>query len=261
MEVKKEKKVPIALQLYSVRAECEKDLAATLEAVARIGYRGVEPWGYDGATLSWMGHEAAEIAKMLRRHRLACCGFHMRTEALVGLNLGRTIELNRILGNRFLIVASDKERMASTRGIADLAHILDAAAGFVRGAGMSVGYHAHAFDFAIVDGRIAWDVLFSSTGPDVIMQLDVGNCASGGGDPIATLRKFPGRARSVHLKEHGGPPGSVIGEGALDWKETFRLCEETQSTEWYVVEEGSPDGSGFEVPQRSLRALRKMGKA
>ena len=42
----------------------------------------------------------------------------------------------------------------------------------------------------------------------------------------------------MHLKEYGGPAGSVIGEGAMDWQETFRLCETTQNTEWYVVEEG-----------------------
>jgi hypothetical protein len=29
------------------------------------------------------------------------------------------------------------------------------------------------------------------------MQMDIGNCASGGGDPLGTLIKFPNRARSV----------------------------------------------------------------
>ena len=125
---------------------------------------------------------------------------------------------------------------------------------------MFVGYHSHGFDFARVDGEIAWYRLFGATRPEVIMQLDNGNCAGGGGDPIAALRRFPGRARSMHLKEHGGPPGSVIGEGSMDWQETFRLCETTQNTEWYVVEEGSDDGSGFDIPRRSLEALRRMGK-
>ena len=83
----------------------------------------------------------------------------------------------------------------------------------------------------------------------------------GGGDPIATLRKFPHRARSVHLKDFGGPsPESVIGEGVADWPTIFRLCETEQDTEWYVVEEGSADGTGFEIPRRSREALRRMGK-
>jgi sugar phosphate isomerase/epimerase len=125
---------------------------------------------------------------------------------------------------------------------------------------MFTGYHAHAFDFETVDGEIAWDILFSNTRQDIIMQMDIGNCASGGGDPIAELKRFPNRARSVHLKDYGGGPGSVIGEGKADWPEIFRVCETMQNTEWYVVEEGHPGGLGFDIPRRSLEALRRMGK-
>ncbi|MDF2440842.1 MAG: hypothetical protein JWN98_1826, partial [Abditibacteriota bacterium] len=42
--------------------------------------------------------------------------------------------------------------------------------------------------------------------------------------------------------------------------EIFRLVETSQNTEWFVIEEGSRDGSGFDIPRRSLDALRKMGK-
>ena len=39
-------KIPIALQLYSIRGECERDLPGTLKAVAKMGYDGVEFAGY-----------------------------------------------------------------------------------------------------------------------------------------------------------------------------------------------------------------------
>lgn len=253
-------KIPIALQLFSVRGECEKDLPAALKATAEAGYQGAEPWGYGGESLDWMGHSAKDLRKLYDDFGLKCCGIHMSTGALLGDNLKRTIELNQTLGNRFLIVAADSQRMKARDTILELAGILNDAAEKLQPHGMFTGYHAHGFDFAKVDGEIAWDILFSNTRPEVIMQMDIGNCASGGGDPIGTLRKFPGRAKSVHLKDYGGPKGSVIGEGKADWPEVFRLCEETQGTEWYVVEEGSEDGMGFEIPRRSLEALRRMGK-
>ena len=253
-------KIPIGLQLFSVRGECSSDLPATLEAVAEIGYVAVEPWGYGGESLEWMGHSAADIRTMLDDNGLACCGIHLQTGALLGDNLARTIELNQVLGNRFLIIAADKGRMSSAETVAELAGILDDTAEALKPHGMFTGYHAHGFDFAQIEGRTAWDILFSTVGGDVIMQMDIGNCAGGGGDPIAILRKFPGRARSVHLKDYGGPPGSVIGEGEADWDEVFRLCETTQGTEWYVVEEGGEGGMGFDVSRRSLEALRAMGK-
>ncbi|MFP4057621.1 MAG: sugar phosphate isomerase/epimerase family protein [Candidatus Brocadiia bacterium] len=253
-------KIPIALQLFSVRGECTQDLPATIQAVAEMGYQGVEPWGYGGEAVEWMGRPAKELRAMLDDAGLACCGIHLRTDALLGGNLARTIELNQTLGNRFLVVAADKTRMESVETIAELATILNDAVEKLQPHGMAPGYHAHGFDFQQVEGQTAWDRLFSQTRPEVIMQMDIGNCAGGGGDPIAVLRKFPGRARSVHLKDYGGGPDAVIGEGQADWDTIFRLCEETQGTEWYVVEEGGEGGMGFEVPRRSLQALRDMGK-
>jgi len=254
-------KIPVGLQLFSVRGECSKDLPATLKAVADIGYVAIEPWGYGGDKLEWMGHPAKAIRKMLDDNGLTCCGIHLATGALLGDNLGRTIELNQTLGNRFLIIAADKPRMSSLQGIAELAGILNATADKLKPLGMRTGYHAHGFDFVQYDGRTAWDILFSSTQHDVVMQMDIGNCAGGGGDPIAILKKFPGRALSVHLKDYGGPaPDSVIGEGKADWPVIFRLCETTAGTTVYVVEEGGADGLGFAVSARSFAALRKMGK-
>ncbi len=253
-------KIPIGLQLYSVRGECEKDLANAIKQTAAIGYVGAEPWGYGGDALEWMGHKARDIRRMYDDNGLKCCGFHLQSRALQGDNLQRTVEMNQILGNRFLIIAMDKNRMSSREGIQELVGILESAADQVKPHGMFTGYHAHGFDFAEVDGRQAWDILFTSLRPDIIMQMDIGNCVSGGGDPIAMLRKFPGRARSVHLKDFGGPPGCVIGEGQADWPTIFDLCERTQNTEWYVVEEGEENGLGFDTSRRSLEALRRMGK-
>lgn len=253
--------IPIGLQLFSVRGEVARDLPATLKAVTECGYAGAEPWGYNGETLSWQGHSAQDIRKMYDDNGLTCCGIHLTTGALMGDNLARTVEFNRTLGNRFLIVAWDKQRMSSREGALELAGILNDAAEKLQPENMFPGYHAHGFDFDIIDGEIAWDILFGNTRPEVIMQIDIGNCAGGGGDPIGTLRKFPHRARSVHLKDFGGPtPESVIGEGKADWPTIFQLCETTQNTEWYVVEEGSDDGTGFDIPRRSREALRNMGK-
>jgi sugar phosphate isomerase/epimerase len=255
-----DKKIPIGLQLFSVRGECNKDLPATLKSVSEIGYVGAEPWGYSGDKLEWMGWSAKDIRKMMDDNGLKCCGIHLATAALMGDNLSRTIELNQILGNKFLIIAADSQRMSAMNTIMELAQLLNDVAKKLEPLGMFTGYHAHGFDFKEVEGKLAWDILFSNTNKEVVMQMDIGNCAGGGGDPIAELKQFPGRARSVHLKDYGGPPGSVIGEGKADWDEIFRLCETLHDTEWYVVEEGGKDGLGFDVSKRSLEALRRMGK-
>jgi sugar phosphate isomerase/epimerase len=252
------RKIPVGLQLFSVRGACKKNLPATLKAVREIGYEAVEPWGYDGGKVRWQDYSAKELRKMLDDSGLACCGMHIQPVALQGDNLSRCVELNQALGNQFLIIASDKDRTASEAGVRELAVMLTEAAGKLSPLGMFTGYHAHSFDFTRFGEVTAWDLLFSLTPAEVIMQLDIGNCANGGGDPVAILRKFPGRARSVHLKDYGGPSGAVLGEGKADWKEILRLCRETQNTQWYVIEEGDSEGMGFDVPKRSLTSLRRM---
>jgi sugar phosphate isomerase/epimerase len=252
--------VPIGLQLFAVRGDVARDLPTTLAGIARIGYAGVEPWGYDGASESWQGLSGSALRQLLDDNGLRCCGMHLTTGAIQPENRARTIALNQALGNKFVIVAMDAARMTSRAGIQELADILDEAAQALAPLGLQTGYHAHGFDFALVDGEPAWNRLFAATRPEVVMQMDTGNCAGGGGDPMDSLRRFPGRARSVHLKEFGGAPGAVIGEGDADWPEIFRLCETEHHTEWYVVEEGSDDGTGLEIPARSLEGLRRLGK-
>lgn len=253
-------KVPIALQLYSVRGECSRDLPAALKSVSEIGYVGAEPWGYPGDSVAWMGWEAKVLRGLFDDNNLKCCGMHISTSALLGDNLKRTIELNQILGSRFLIIAADKQRMSSLDTIMELAEILNSAAEKLQPLSMLTGYHAHPFDFVRFGEETAWEILFSNTRDEVVMQMDIGNCVVGDGDPIAMLIKFPGRARSVHLKDYGGGPDSVIGEGQADWEKIFRLCDTLHHPEWYVVEEGRQDGIGFDVSARSLQALRAMGK-
>jgi sugar phosphate isomerase/epimerase len=249
-----QKKIPIGLQLYSVRDACAKDLPGTLDAVAKMGYQGVEFAGY-------YDRKAEELRKMLDDRKLKCCGTHTALSTLTGDALKPTAEFNQILGNKFLIVPSlPAENMASIAALMDTAKLLTDLAEKAKDLGMRVGSHAHAQDFKPLADRIPYEVIFSNAGPSVVMQLDTGNCMEGGGDPVAILKKFPGRSATIHLKEHGGPKGAAIGEGDVHWKEIFKLCETTGGTQWYIAEQEDYKDSPLESVDSCLMNLRKMGK-
>jgi len=93
----------------------------------------------------------------------------------------------------------------------------------------------------------------------VIMQLDTSNCIEGGADPVAVLHKYPGRARSIHLKASGGGPDAVIGEDKVNWKEVFAFCESKGGTQWFVLEHESAKDP-LDAVKRSFAALKKLGK-
>ena len=106
-----------------------------------------------------------------------------------------------------------------------------------------------------------FDLFFSNAKPEVVMQIDIGNAIHGGGDPIACLRHYPGRAITVHLKEYAaGYDKALIGEGEVNWQEVFDICETTGGTAWYIVEQESYAYPPLECVRLCLENLRKMGK-
>jgi sugar phosphate isomerase/epimerase len=249
------KTVSIGFQLYTVRGELARNVPGTIKTLAEIGYHGVEFWDYGGTPEVYQRYSAGNLRKVLDENGLVCCGMHVRLEALAGDKLKRTIENNRTLGNIYINLVMAPDLMKSESGIAELAALLNKVSTECRAQKMVAGYHCHAFDFAKINGRFAWEILFSQLNPAINMQLDVGNCLSGGGDPIAMFKEFPGRSWSVHIKEYQ--------DKTFDsdfYKEVFRLCETTCATKWYIVEMGGEDGNGFDVPRQALAKLHSLGK-
>ena len=253
----KNKRIPIGIQLYAVRGAFSKDPAGTLKGLAKAGYQGVEFWGYGGGPAVFKGKSADEFRKILDDLGIKCCGMHLNPNTIVGDQLKQTIEINKKLGNKFLIVAAASKQMSSPAAIKQFAQTLNDAAARAKKLDMRVGYHCHPFDFAKFDGTTAWDLLFSQTRPEVVMQLDIGNCAGGGGDPLAILKKFPGRATTLHIKDYAKAP---LKKGDPIWQEIFTLCEKTHKTEWYIVEMGESGGNSLDVSKQALQTLRAMGK-
>lgn len=249
-------KIPIALELWSVRDEAQKDLTRVLAAVAEMGYQGVELAHSD------YGKSGEEWRKLLDTNGLKACGMHTTMPNLQGDAFQRMVDFQKAIGNRNLILAAlPGEYFKSQQGLLDAAKMLDGLADKLQSQGLRIGYHCHAGDFKPVEGQTPWEVLGTHTRPEVLLQLDVGNCLEGGGDYLAMLDKFASRAVSVHLKESGGKPGSVLGEGKVRFDEVFRICESKGVTEWYVVEEESRSGpESLEAVRRCLQNLRKMGK-
>jgi sugar phosphate isomerase/epimerase len=248
-------KIPIALQLYSVRQDCENDVIGTVKAVAKMGYEGVEFAGY-------YNRSAKELRSILDDTGLKVAGTHIGLDTLLGDELKRTVEFNRTLGNKFLVVPGlDKSSVASKEGWLNAAKSFNEISEKLVPEGMQVGYHNHALEFSPMEGEVPWDIFFGNTNAKVVMQLDAGNALRGGADPVPYLERYPGRAYTVHLKEFSkAKKGAVIGEGEVRWNDLFKLCESTGNTEWYIVEQESYAFPPLECVERCLQNLKKMSK-
>ena len=260
--------IPIALQLYSVREDLEKDPSGTLKAVARMGYQGVEFAGP-------LRGDPGEWKSMLRDLRLACCGWHTPYAAVQDDRLQSTMDFHQALENPFIIIPSLPEELRRTReGWFEAADFFNRLSEKLGQRGFRTGYHNHHVEFAPLDGESPdaedpWDALFSRTAAEVIMQLDIGNAVAGGGDVLDILRRYPGRAVTVHIKPYSTEAGRddmtagyrpLVGEDDVDWARVFELCETVGGTEWYIVEYESDAYPPLRAVDITLQKLRAMGK-
>lgn len=250
-------RLPIALQVYSVRHDAERDLAGTLKAVGKMGYDGVEFAGF-------YGHPAEAVRAMADDAGLEIVGNHTQYADLQPDKLADTIAFHDVLGSICMVVPGLPPECRDSRAawLRTAAWFNDLAAKLAP-AGYFTGYHNHWVEFQPLDGELPWETLFDNTDEAVTMQLDLGNCLHGGGDPLLYLHKYPGRSRTVHLKEYSPDrQGELIGKGVVPWQEIFEACESVGGTEWYIMENEAQESelTALQRVKACLDALRAMGK-
>ena len=168
----KHKKIPVGLELFSVRQELQKDDVGTLKAVAKIGYECVE---FFSPYAAWDAAKAKDIRKLLDDLGMKCLSTHNGARSFLPEAIDHAIELNTILGSRQIIMASAGrvDNLDGWKGVADK---LNAGAAKMKPAGIRAGFHNHRAEFLPVEGKMPMEILAAGTGKEVVLQLDVGTC-------------------------------------------------------------------------------------
>ncbi len=254
------RKLPIALQLYSIRGDCAKDFDAALAEVAKMGLDGVEFAGYHTYT-----GKPTELRKRLDDLNLKVAATHIGTGTLRGDALKSTIDFHQVIGCKFLIVPGDRD-FTDPEKSKTLAETFNKTAEVLKPLGMACGYHNHTQEFKKDGEKTFIDLFAERTTKDVILQQDCGWTVAAGYDPVALMKKYPGRMRSTHFKptviEADKDKGkkAFIGQDSVDWPAVIAACRTYGGTEWVTLEqEAYPDGlSPMKASAVSFVALKKM---
>ena len=258
------RKLPIGLELYSVRGALAKDLPGTLRAVAKIGYEAVE---FYSPYYSWTPSYAKEVRALMDDLGLRCYSTHNHIESFTpGEGMAKAIELNQIIGARHLIMASAPKGTAGLEGWKELSGRLTAAVAQLQPHGLTAGYHNHQAEWQPLEGGLRiMDVIAANTPKEFVLQFDVGTCMEAGADPIAWIKAHPGRIKSVHLKdwapgkaEDGKGYRVLFGEGVSPWAGIIAAAESVGGVEFYLMEQEGSRFPELETAQRCLESWKQL---
>lgn len=249
-------KIPIGLELYSVRNDMNTDEKGTLRSVAKMGYQCVE---FFAPYYSWTTDHAKEIRQELDDLGVKCYSTHNGFNALDPAGIEKAIELNKILGTRYVVLAHP----GNVHSVSDwmkVAERLNAANATLAKSDLHAGYHNHDLEWKSVDGKKPIEILAANTDKSVMLQLDVGTCVETGNDPVAWINGNPGRIRSLHLKEWSPDVGykALFGEGKAPWKEIFAAAETTGGVEYYLIEQEGSRYAEIETAAKCLEAYKTL---
>ncbi|HRO68919.1 MAG TPA: sugar phosphate isomerase/epimerase [Chitinophagaceae bacterium] len=253
----------IAVQLYSVRKEIEKDIKGTLQRIQAIGFEAVE-------TAFWPKDiSIKQAAAHIKDAGLSICSAHV--ELPIGAQKELMIEAAREFGCTKMIWHGWPEdiRYASLEGTRQLAAIYNEVNKFAKANGLSFGIHNHWWEFRNKIGkRLVYEELLNLLDPDIFFEIDTYWVKVAGHDPAAIVKKFGKRAPLLHIKDgpaiwreslaDDNPDAMVaVGKGTQDFPSIIKAGGD--NTQWLIVEMDKTEGDVFEALQDSYNYLVKEG--
>jgi sugar phosphate isomerase/epimerase len=254
----RKRRMPIGLELYSVRDALAKDLNGTVTAVAKMGYEIVE---FYSPYFDWTPAYATDVRKLMDDLNIKCHSTHNNRSGLEGDGLKKAIELNHILGSQTIVMAS-AGRTENQDDWKKVAETLTAASETLKPLKMRAGYHNHQLEFTERAGFRPMTFLAANTPKDVTLQFDVGTCVEMGYDPVAWILANPGRIRSLHLKDWGAGSDRgyrvLFGEGDTQWKPLLDAAQSKGGAEYFLIEQEGSRFPSLETAAKCLTEYRKI---
>lgn len=223
-------KLPVALQLYSLRDLSRDNFTKSLELASDLGYEGVEFAGYFGLTSSHLRDLLGDLG-------LVPVSSHVSFERLKD-HLDEEVEYNLELGNYTLVCPSPPQGfVGDAASWKELGSALTEIGEKLSDHGIRLGYHNHSHEFTKYGEAYGLDILLDVTDPRYVSaQLDLGWTLYAGLDPAEYLKSLKGRCPLVHIKDFNQENKQVdVGEGNLDLPTILQTADEV-GVEWLIIE-------------------------
>lgn len=269
-------KLPVAVQVYSIRDDAERDFRATMEKVKAMGYDGVELAGL-------YGHTPEEIRDCLAEIGLRVISAHVPYREIIA-DMEATINKYLVIGCEYIVVPYlIEEDRPGGKNFETVVENISKIGEYCKSKNVTLLYHNHDFEFLkMEDGRYALDYIYDTVSKDRL-QTEIDTCwvKVTGNDPAAYIRKYANRCPVVHLKDFVGEKSEhmyeligleddkketaktfefrPVGYGVQNFTEILEAALES-GAKWVVVEQDAHYGNTpLEDIRLSREFLRKLG--
>jgi sugar phosphate isomerase/epimerase len=244
------RKIPVALQLWSVKDEVKRDFAAAVSEVASMGYHGVELAGY--GNLDAKGAKAALDAAGLK-----VAGMHVSFESLKK-------ELNGVVSDALELGCRNvacswwpPAHFTSRSAVERIGEQLGEVGAMLHPYGLRFGFHNHGSEFKVFEGRPAMDWILGAAQPrNLFAEVDVFWVHDAGYSPGKFIRDQGARIPLVHLKD-----AKELGAGPVDFAEVFAATDPIGAVEWFIIEQEHFSHSPMKSVALCLEQMRAWGRA
>jgi sugar phosphate isomerase/epimerase len=244
------KHIPLAIQLYSLREETEKDFTGTLKKVAELGYEGVEFAGYGGLT-------ASELKKVMKDFGLKAAGTHVQLTDLEQ-DLDNIIAYQKEIGNEHIICPFLPEELREDKAsYEDTAKRLNRIGKACAEQGMTFSYHNHDFELEKKEGEVPLHLLMKEE--YVNAELDIYWLQKAGEDPIYWMKQYQEKTRLLHLKDmstDGRQEFAELGTGGIDLEAVMKQGEKG-NLDWFIVEQDVSHIGALKSAEVSINYLKE----
>ena len=256
--------LPVGLQLYTVRDQCQKDFEGTIRQIAAIGYKEVEVYDFYGKT-------AAETRKLLDDNGLKAPSGHWQLTAFQK-RLAKSIEDAKTIGCEYMVmpIIENPDDRKTLDQYKRLVASYNKFGEQCKEAGLQFAHHNHNYEFQTIDGKLVFDYLLSEVDPELVQfELDCFWVTHAGHDPVEIMEKHPGRFPLLHIKDlKPGYPDSTeldprmgmfaeVGSGIINWKRIFEAAPKG-GLKHYFVEQDLCERPPLESIKMSFDYLSKL---
>lgn len=256
----------IGLQMGSMRAMFKEGVPATLARIKELGVTELEGGNSRGV-------DRETFKRLLKENGLKIIAVGGSFERLQNKDsLQTVIATAKDLGAQYVVcywIPHDGDNFTYAdmkKGV----EVFNEAGKTLKENGLTLSYHAHGYEFReYKEGKgTLFEYMMDNTKPEyVTFQMDVFWIKNPGQDPVALLKKYPTRWKSLHLKDRRiGTPNNqngrqdkesnvVLGTGDVGIAEIMKTAKQLGIKHYFIEDESS---RALEQVPQSIAYLRSL---